>query len=182
MCSLFVYLSLSDHSEKCDDIREVAWSSGECANHCLMLSVLLPNICLKCQYFPGIWTTGVHMYDVMVSRHLWGEGQNGKNNKIFQVLNILLFKQNEEPLYSRDHMTFFITVPLKHSDSGTFSHITMISNRVRLLQTLFSWDFVALTNEWKSTLLMMNKSMCSHGLEYPGYYSIISGLFLSLQT
>ncbi|XP_029693089.1 inactive dipeptidyl peptidase 10-like isoform X3 [Takifugu rubripes] len=40
-----------------------------------------------------------------------------------------LDRQNEEPLYSRDHMTFFITVPLKHSDSGTFSHITMISNR-----------------------------------------------------
>eukprot|EP00066_Takifugu_rubripes_P022706 XP_011611972.1 PREDICTED: inactive dipeptidyl peptidase 10-like [Takifugu rubripes] len=36
-----------------------------------------------------------------------------------------LDRQNEEPLYSRDHMTFFITVPLKHSDSGTFSHITM---------------------------------------------------------
>lgn len=122
----------------------------------------------------------VHMYDVMVSRHHWGEGQNGKNNKIFQVLNILLLKQNEEPLYSRDHMTFFITVPLKHSDSGTFSHITMISNRVRLLKTLFSCDFVALTNEWKSTFIMMNKLVCSHGLEYPGYYSIISGLFLSL--
>uniref|UniRef100_H3DKF2 Dipeptidyl-peptidase 10 (Non-functional) n=1 Tax=Tetraodon nigroviridis TaxID=99883 RepID=H3DKF2_TETNG len=40
-----------------------------------------------------------------------------------------LDRQNEEPLYSRDCRTFFITVPLKHSHRGTFSHITMISDR-----------------------------------------------------
>uniref|UniRef100_A0A674P563 Uncharacterized protein n=1 Tax=Takifugu rubripes TaxID=31033 RepID=A0A674P563_TAKRU len=52
-----------------------------------------------------------------------------------------LDRQNEEPLYSRDHMTFFITVPLKHSDSGTFSHITMISNRGNIRHlTSGSWE------------------------------------------
>ncbi|XP_060945041.1 inactive dipeptidyl peptidase 10-like [Limanda limanda] len=39
-----------------------------------------------------------------------------------------LDRQNEEPVFSRDVSTFFITMPLKHGDRGTFSHITMISN------------------------------------------------------
>lgn len=33
MYSLYVYLYLSDTPEKCDDIREVAWSPGECVDH-----------------------------------------------------------------------------------------------------------------------------------------------------
>ncbi|XP_034430778.1 inactive dipeptidyl peptidase 10-like [Hippoglossus hippoglossus] len=39
-----------------------------------------------------------------------------------------LDRQNEEPVFSRDCSTFFITLPLKHGDRGTFNHITMISN------------------------------------------------------
>ncbi|XP_058478976.1 inactive dipeptidyl peptidase 10-like [Solea solea] len=39
-----------------------------------------------------------------------------------------LDRQNEEPVFSGDCTTFFITMPLKHGDSGTFNHITMISN------------------------------------------------------
>uniref|UniRef100_A0A3Q3X3D4 Uncharacterized protein n=1 Tax=Mola mola TaxID=94237 RepID=A0A3Q3X3D4_MOLML len=40
-----------------------------------------------------------------------------------------LDRQNEEPLFSKDCTKFFITVTLKHSGSGTFNHITMISNQ-----------------------------------------------------
>ncbi|XP_047456351.1 inactive dipeptidyl peptidase 10-like [Mugil cephalus] len=40
-----------------------------------------------------------------------------------------LNRQNEEPVFSKDCATFFITMPLKHSGRGTFSHITMISNQ-----------------------------------------------------
>ncbi|KAJ0005993.1 hypothetical protein NQD34_015887 [Periophthalmus magnuspinnatus] len=40
-----------------------------------------------------------------------------------------LDRQNEEPFFSKDYATFFITMPLKHGGRGTFSHITMISNQ-----------------------------------------------------
>ncbi|XP_062259430.1 inactive dipeptidyl peptidase 10-like [Platichthys flesus] len=40
-----------------------------------------------------------------------------------------LDRQNEEPVFSRDCSTFFITMPLKHGDRGTFHHIAMISNQ-----------------------------------------------------
>uniref|UniRef100_A0A3B5BIP1 Inactive dipeptidyl peptidase 10-like n=1 Tax=Stegastes partitus TaxID=144197 RepID=A0A3B5BIP1_9TELE len=40
-----------------------------------------------------------------------------------------LDRQNEEPVFSSDYRTLFITMPLKHSDRGTFNHITMISNQ-----------------------------------------------------
>ncbi|KAM9364846.1 inactive dipeptidyl peptidase 10-like [Pholidichthys leucotaenia] len=40
-----------------------------------------------------------------------------------------LDRQNEEPVFSKDCMTFFITMPLKQGGRGTFSHITMISNQ-----------------------------------------------------
>lgn len=86
-----------------------------------------------------------------------------KNNQIFHGLNGVSFPQNEEPLYSRDCRTFFITVPLKHSHRGTFSHINMISDRVRLLQTLLSHHFVALTDERKPDFLMMTKLVRLHG-------------------
>lgn len=43
--------------------------------------------------------------------------------------------QNEEPVFSRDCKVFFTTVPLKQGDHGTFNHITMISNQVKLRQT-----------------------------------------------
>ncbi|XP_073329111.1 inactive dipeptidyl peptidase 10-like [Pagrus major] len=39
-----------------------------------------------------------------------------------------LDRQNEEPVFSEDCTTFFITMPLKHGGRGTFNHITMISN------------------------------------------------------
>uniref|UniRef100_A0AAV2K0Y0 Uncharacterized protein n=1 Tax=Knipowitschia caucasica TaxID=637954 RepID=A0AAV2K0Y0_KNICA len=39
-----------------------------------------------------------------------------------------LDRQNEEPIFSEDYSTFFITMPIKHGGRGTFSHITMISN------------------------------------------------------
>ncbi|KAM3607698.1 uncharacterized protein V6R79_012214 [Siganus canaliculatus] len=57
-----------------------------------------------------------------------------------------LDRQNEEPAFSRDCSTFFITMPLKHGGRGTFSHITMISDlsegeevNIRHL-TSGSWD------------------------------------------
>uniref|UniRef100_A0A3Q4MMF7 Inactive dipeptidyl peptidase 10-like n=1 Tax=Neolamprologus brichardi TaxID=32507 RepID=A0A3Q4MMF7_NEOBR len=37
--------------------------------------------------------------------------------------------QREEPVFSKDCTTLFITMPLKHGGSGTFNHITMISNQ-----------------------------------------------------
>uniref|UniRef100_A0A3B4TR04 Inactive dipeptidyl peptidase 10-like n=1 Tax=Seriola dumerili TaxID=41447 RepID=A0A3B4TR04_SERDU len=40
-----------------------------------------------------------------------------------------LDRQNEEPVFSRDCTTLFITMPLKHGGRGTFNHITMISNQ-----------------------------------------------------
>ncbi|TKS67535.1 Inactive dipeptidyl peptidase 10 [Collichthys lucidus] len=36
---------------------------------------------------------------------------------------------NEEPVFSKDCSTFFITMPLKQGGHGTFNHITMISNQ-----------------------------------------------------
>ncbi|KAM6954818.1 inactive dipeptidyl peptidase 10-like [Lycodopsis pacificus] len=40
-----------------------------------------------------------------------------------------LDRQNEEPVFSKDCTTFFITMPLRHGGRGTFNHITMISNQ-----------------------------------------------------
>ncbi|XP_033990443.1 inactive dipeptidyl peptidase 10-like [Trematomus bernacchii] len=40
-----------------------------------------------------------------------------------------LDRQNEEPVFSMDCTTFFITLPLKQGGHGTFNHITMISNQ-----------------------------------------------------
>uniref|UniRef100_A0AAX7U4K0 Dipeptidyl-peptidase 10 (Non-functional) n=1 Tax=Astatotilapia calliptera TaxID=8154 RepID=A0AAX7U4K0_ASTCA len=40
-----------------------------------------------------------------------------------------LDRQREEPVFSKDCTTLFITMPLKHGGSGTFNHITMISNQ-----------------------------------------------------
>nr|XP_020475860.1 inactive dipeptidyl peptidase 10-like isoform X1 [Monopterus albus] len=40
-----------------------------------------------------------------------------------------LDRQNEEPVFSKDCKTFFITIPLKHGGRGTFNHITMISSQ-----------------------------------------------------
>ncbi|XP_029385720.1 inactive dipeptidyl peptidase 10-like [Echeneis naucrates] len=40
-----------------------------------------------------------------------------------------LDRQNEEPVFSKDCKTLFITMPLKHGGRGTFNHITMISNQ-----------------------------------------------------
>ncbi|KAE8299536.1 Inactive dipeptidyl peptidase 10 Dipeptidyl peptidase IV-related protein 3 [Larimichthys crocea] len=40
-----------------------------------------------------------------------------------------LDRQNEEPVFSKDCSTFFITMPLKQGGHGTFNHITMISNQ-----------------------------------------------------
>ncbi|KAF3842711.1 hypothetical protein F7725_001560 [Dissostichus mawsoni] len=40
-----------------------------------------------------------------------------------------LDRQNEEPVFSKDCTTFFITLPLKQGGHGTFNHITMISNQ-----------------------------------------------------
>lgn len=51
------------------------------------------------------------------------------------LLFISRHHQNEEPVFSKDYKVFFTTVPLKQGDQGTFNHITMISNRVKLRQT-----------------------------------------------
>uniref|UniRef100_A0A8C7VRK7 Uncharacterized protein n=1 Tax=Oncorhynchus mykiss TaxID=8022 RepID=A0A8C7VRK7_ONCMY len=40
-----------------------------------------------------------------------------------------LFLQNEEPLFSKDGNTFFLTMPIKHGGRGSFHHITMISDQ-----------------------------------------------------
>uniref|UniRef100_A0A3Q1J4D9 Dipeptidyl peptidase like 10 n=1 Tax=Anabas testudineus TaxID=64144 RepID=A0A3Q1J4D9_ANATE len=40
-----------------------------------------------------------------------------------------LDRQNEEPIFSKDCLTFFVTMPLKHGGRGMFNHITMISNQ-----------------------------------------------------
>ncbi|KAF7662201.1 hypothetical protein LDENG_00242590 [Lucifuga dentata] len=40
-----------------------------------------------------------------------------------------LDRQNEEPVFSKDGTTFFITMSIKHGDRGAFNHITMISNQ-----------------------------------------------------
>lgn len=58
--------------------------------------------------------------------------------------------QNEEPAFSRDCTTFFITVPLKQGDRGTFSHITMISNRVKLRQAFIKTSAFSVTVETKA--------------------------------
>ncbi|TKS67519.1 Inactive dipeptidyl peptidase 10 [Collichthys lucidus] len=39
------------------------------------------------------------------------------------------YPKNEEPVFSKDCSTFFITMPLKQGGHGTFNHITMISNQ-----------------------------------------------------
>lgn len=55
--------------------------------------------------------------------------------KVCKMFVFCLVSQNEEPIFSKDCTTFFITMPLKHGGLGTFNHITMISNQVKLLET-----------------------------------------------
>uniref|UniRef100_A0A673ZAT3 Dipeptidyl peptidase like 10 n=1 Tax=Salmo trutta TaxID=8032 RepID=A0A673ZAT3_SALTR len=51
------------------------------------------------------------------------------------------FLQNEEPLFSKDGNTFFLTMPIKHGGRGSFHHITMISDQVNLRHlTSGSWE------------------------------------------
>ncbi|XP_070986901.1 inactive dipeptidyl peptidase 10-like [Oncorhynchus clarkii lewisi] len=40
-----------------------------------------------------------------------------------------LDRQNDEPLFSKDGNTFFLTMPIKHGGRGSFHHITMISDQ-----------------------------------------------------
>ncbi|KAM4608241.1 inactive dipeptidyl peptidase 10-like [Polymixia lowei] len=40
-----------------------------------------------------------------------------------------LDRQNQEPVFSEDGSTFFITMPLKHGGLGAFNHITMVSDQ-----------------------------------------------------
>ncbi|TSK92868.1 Inactive dipeptidyl peptidase 10 [Bagarius yarrelli] len=37
--------------------------------------------------------------------------------------------QNEEPVFSKDGATFFITLPIKHGSQGSFRHLTMMSEQ-----------------------------------------------------
>uniref|UniRef100_A0A4W5NJ54 Dipeptidyl peptidase like 10 n=1 Tax=Hucho hucho TaxID=62062 RepID=A0A4W5NJ54_9TELE len=51
------------------------------------------------------------------------------------------FLQNEEPLFSKDGNTFFLTMPIKHGGRGSFHHITMISDQVDMRHlTSGSWE------------------------------------------
>ncbi|XP_022535999.2 inactive dipeptidyl peptidase 10 isoform X1 [Astyanax mexicanus] len=38
-------------------------------------------------------------------------------------------RQNEEPVFSQDGTTFFMTLPIKHGSHGSFHHITMMSEQ-----------------------------------------------------
>uniref|UniRef100_A0AAR2KG85 Dipeptidyl peptidase like 10 n=1 Tax=Pygocentrus nattereri TaxID=42514 RepID=A0AAR2KG85_PYGNA len=38
-------------------------------------------------------------------------------------------QQNEEPVFSKDGTTFFMTLPIKHGNRGSFRHITMMSEQ-----------------------------------------------------
>ncbi|XP_036423994.1 inactive dipeptidyl peptidase 10-like [Colossoma macropomum] len=38
-------------------------------------------------------------------------------------------QQNEEPVFSKDGTTFFMTLPIKHGSRGSFRHITMMSEQ-----------------------------------------------------
>ncbi|XP_066542027.1 inactive dipeptidyl peptidase 10-like [Hoplias malabaricus] len=38
-------------------------------------------------------------------------------------------QQNEEPVFSKDGATFFMTLPIKHGSHGSFRHITMMSEQ-----------------------------------------------------
>ncbi|CAB1328357.1 unnamed protein product, partial [Coregonus sp. 'balchen'] len=40
-----------------------------------------------------------------------------------------LDRQNEEPVFSKDGNTFFLTMPIKHGGRGSFHHIAMISDQ-----------------------------------------------------
>lgn len=41
-----------------------------------------------------------------------------------------LNQQNEEPVFSKDGMIFFMTMPIKHGGRGAFNHIAMMSDQV----------------------------------------------------
>ncbi|XP_024864521.1 inactive dipeptidyl peptidase 10 isoform X2 [Kryptolebias marmoratus] len=57
-----------------------------------------------------------------------------------------LSRQDEQPVFSADGRTFFVTVPLKDGRHGAFSHVTMISNQAEGQEvslrhlTSGSWD------------------------------------------
>lgn len=85
----------------------------------------------------------------------------------------LATNQNEEPVFSKDCNVFLTTVPLKQGDQGTFNHITMISNRVKLphtqtrrlsfiqKSTLSAVQFFTFFNRWRSQV-----TFCSNAALY----------------
>uniref|UniRef100_A0A674A2P9 Inactive dipeptidyl peptidase 10-like n=1 Tax=Salmo trutta TaxID=8032 RepID=A0A674A2P9_SALTR len=49
--------------------------------------------------------------------------------------------QNEEPVFSKDGHTFFLTMPIRHGEQGSFHHIAMISDQVNMRHlTSGNWE------------------------------------------
>ncbi|KAK7939025.1 hypothetical protein WMY93_002351 [Mugilogobius chulae] len=90
-----------------------------------------------------------------------------------------LDRQNEEPMFSKDYATFFITMPIKHGGRGTFSHITMFSNEsededvnIRHL-TSGSWEVTEIV-AYDENLFTENGAMQRQLLQCSFYRAILS--------
>lgn len=62
-----------------------------------------------------------------IARHIFSSASH-----LLHSFLISRHHQNEEPVFSKDCKVLLTTVPLKQGDQGTFNHITVISNRVKL--------------------------------------------------
>uniref|UniRef100_A0A3Q3GR23 Dipeptidyl peptidase like 10 n=1 Tax=Labrus bergylta TaxID=56723 RepID=A0A3Q3GR23_9LABR len=89
-----------------------------------------------------------------------------------------LDRQSEEPAFSKDCSTFFITMPLKHGGHGTFNHITMISNQfLPPTLLLFSSHRVFTVDPFQKECLTCSlfKSKCAYydTIFSPNYQNVI---------
>uniref|UniRef100_A0A673Z9H4 Dipeptidyl peptidase like 10 n=1 Tax=Salmo trutta TaxID=8032 RepID=A0A673Z9H4_SALTR len=85
------------------------------------------------------------------------------------------FLQNEEPLFSKDGNTFFLTMPIKHGGRGSFHHITMISDQVNLRHlTSGSWEVSQILeyDEEADTVSQVNLTLTSYRIVFSRLLSI----------
>uniref|UniRef100_A0AAZ3PYX5 Dipeptidylpeptidase IV N-terminal domain-containing protein n=1 Tax=Oncorhynchus tshawytscha TaxID=74940 RepID=A0AAZ3PYX5_ONCTS len=85
------------------------------------------------------------------------------------------FIQNEEPLFSKDGNTFFLTMPIKHGGRGSFHHITMISDQVNMRHlTSGSWEVSQILeyDEEADTVSQVNLTLTSCRIVFSRLLSI----------
>ncbi|MBN3307424.1 DPP10 peptidase, partial [Amia calva] len=65
--------------------------------------------------------------------------------------DIWLDRQNEQPVFSGDGSKFFLTVPIKHGGRGSFRHIAMFSDQVKIHTMLYGSGKHLTSGNWEVT-------------------------------